>query len=177
MNSITGNAFDLAIDGEFDVLIHGCNCRKTMGAGFAKEAKRRFPQIFDADKRYHAECGGKVKDMLGTCSWAVCLGEADHKFLVYNGYTQATHGRLKNQKDGGKNRGLQVDYSAIRSVFAFIAQDVPKSSKIGYPMIGAGLGGGDWGDISKIINEELEGHDHTLIVLPDMNINHGLSSL
>ena len=29
----------------------------------------------------------------------------------------------------------------------------------------AGLDGGDWGIISAIINEELEGEDHTLVLL------------
>ena len=29
---------------------------------------------------------------------------------------------------------------------------------------GAGLAGGDWDTISSIINEELEGEDHTLVV-------------
>jgi len=31
-------------------------------------------------------------------------------------------------------------------------------------MIGAGLAGGDWTVISKIINKELEGEDHTLVM-------------
>jgi len=31
-------------------------------------------------------------------------------------------------------------------------------------MIGAGLAGGDWGVISTIIKEELEGEDHTLVL-------------
>ena len=36
--------------------------------------------------------------------------------------------------------------------------------RIGSPMIGAGLAGGDWGIISNIIDECLEGMDHTLVV-------------
>jgi hypothetical protein len=31
-------------------------------------------------------------------------------------------------------------------------------------MIGAGLAGGDWEIISAIINEELYGEDHTLVI-------------
>ena len=37
--------------------------------------------------------------------------------------------------------------------------------RIGYPLIGAGLAGGDWGIIEKTISEELEGEDHSLVVL------------
>ena len=35
--------------------------------------------------------------------------------------------------------------------------------KIGYPAIGAGLAGGDWKKISKIIDKELQGEDHTFV--------------
>jgi O-acetyl-ADP-ribose deacetylase (regulator of RNase III) len=34
---------------------------------------------------------------------------------------------------------------------------------IGYPKIGAGLAGGNWNQISKIINEELVDENHTLV--------------
>jgi O-acetyl-ADP-ribose deacetylase (regulator of RNase III) len=36
--------------------------------------------------------------------------------------------------------------------------------KIGLPLIGAGLAGGDWTIIEKIIEEELEGEDVTVVV-------------
>ncbi len=35
--------------------------------------------------------------------------------------------------------------------------------RIGYPEIGAGLARDDWKIISRIINEELAGEDHTLV--------------
>ncbi len=35
--------------------------------------------------------------------------------------------------------------------------------RIGYPLIGAGLAKGNWKLISQIIDEELEGEDHTLV--------------
>ena len=41
-----------------------------------------------------------------------------------------------------------------------------KNLRIGYPKIGAGLAGGDWTIISKIIDEELKDIDHTLVELP-----------
>lgn len=34
---------------------------------------------------------------------------------------------------------------------------------MGYPAIGAGLGGGDWQVIEKIIQEALAGEDHTFV--------------
>jgi hypothetical protein len=35
--------------------------------------------------------------------------------------------------------------------------------KIGYPLYGSGLAGGSWEIISKIIDEELKGENHTLV--------------
>lgn len=37
MKVITGNLIKLAINGDFDVIIHGCNCFCKMGAGIAKQ--------------------------------------------------------------------------------------------------------------------------------------------
>ena len=37
--------------------------------------------------------------------------------------------------------------------------------RIGYPMIGSGLAGGDWDQIKDIIEEELKDEDHTLVRL------------
>jgi O-acetyl-ADP-ribose deacetylase (regulator of RNase III) len=36
--------------------------------------------------------------------------------------------------------------------------------RIGYPLIGAGLAGGDWKIISEIIDQELKGEDHTVVI-------------
>ena len=38
-----------------------------------------------------------------------------------------------------------------------------KGKRIGYPLIGAGLAGGDWAVISEIIDQELVDVDHTLV--------------
>ena len=58
---------------------------------------------------------------------------------------------------------MKVDYDAIRAVFAEV-RDRFSGQRIGYPKIGAGLGGGDWERIATIIDEELDGEDHTLVV-------------
>jgi O-acetyl-ADP-ribose deacetylase (regulator of RNase III) len=57
---------------------------------------------------------------------------------------------------------MKADYDAIRSVFKKIKSNF-SGKRIGYPKIGAGLAGGDWDQISKIIDEELIDEDHTLV--------------
>ncbi len=44
MKIIKGDLIKLALDGKFDVIIHGCNCYCTMGAGFAKAIQAEFPE-------------------------------------------------------------------------------------------------------------------------------------
>ena len=34
----------------FDVVIHGCNCFNTTGAGVAKQIKLQYPEAYQADK-------------------------------------------------------------------------------------------------------------------------------
>jgi len=146
-----GNLIDLAEQGHFDVIVHGCNCFHTMGAGVAKEIKNRYPRAYDADVQ-HTEKGDDSK--LGHYTWAIVEGKAANVFTIINAYTQFHYGR----------GGLHVDYEAIRSVFALIKEDHPNKI-IAYPCIGAGLAGGDWSIIQTIINQELTGMVHHLVTL------------
>ena len=149
MKTIYGNLISLAIYGEFDVIVHGCNCFCTMGAGVAKHIKHHFPEAYLADQK--TERGSR--DKLGTISWAKCE-RGRHSVIVVNAYTQY-----------GYRQGEQhTDYTAIRSAFKEIATKFP-GKRIGYPAIGCGLGGGKWSIVSKIIDEELQGKDHTLVKL------------
>jgi len=60
---------------------------------------------------------------------------------------------------------VNIDYQALRSCFALIKKAY-SGQIIAYPMIGAGLAGGDWNKISSIIDDELKGESHTLVKLP-----------
>jgi len=146
---VEGDLLQLALAGTFDVIVHGCNGFHEMGAGIAKPIKQLFPEAYEADKQ--TSYGGKEK--LGTISTAK-IERGDVMFHVVNAYTQHHY----------RGHGRKVSYEAIRSCFEEIAVRFPRS-KIGYPFIGAGLGGGDWVKIESIINEALEGIDHTLVVL------------
>ena len=44
MKIIEGDLIQLALDGEFDLIIHGCNCFCSMGAGIAKSIREIFPE-------------------------------------------------------------------------------------------------------------------------------------
>jgi len=155
MRTITGDLLELAKQGEFDVIAHGCNCMCQMGKGIALSIRREFPEAWEADRRTRA--GDRAK--LGTYTHALVLRGApeadtasDDGFTVVNAYTQY-HWR---------GASVLADYDAIRSVFTRIASDFD-GQRIGYPLIGAGLAGGDWEVISAIIEATLAGQDHTLV--------------
>ncbi|NQT70072.1 MAG: macro domain-containing protein [Desulfobacteraceae bacterium] len=147
MQVVKGDLIKLALQKEFDVIIHGCNCQCAMGAGIAKAIKDTFPEAYEADLK--TEKGSK--DKLGTTSRAV-VNRNEHETTIVNGYTQYHW----------TGPGVLADYDAIRAVMRHV-KDKFSGKKIGYPKIGAGLAGGDWDVIAKIIDQELDGEDHTLV--------------
>lgn len=147
MKIIQGNLITLAKQNYFDVIVHGCNCFCTMGAGIAKAIKSEFPEAYEAD----CQTAKGDKSKLGTISYA--LIERDGMNLtVVNGYTQFNYSGSR----------VLVDYDAVASVFSLIKQQF-SGQKIGYPKIGAGLAKGDWQIISSIIERELASEDSTLV--------------
>ncbi|KAA8494598.1 putative 17.5 kDa protein in tk-vs intergenic region [Porphyridium purpureum] len=166
MRIIQGDLIALAKAGRFDVIVHGCNCHCKMGGGIARVIKVEFPAAFAADLRTRDVKPDERK--LGTISFAridlplVEGSQSDgpsrtHTLTVVNAYTQ-------NNYSGAK---VLVDYeNGIRPAFRLIKEQFGgQMRRIGYPKIGAGLGGGDWAIIAQIIDEELAGEDHTLVEL------------
>lgn len=149
MQVIKGNLITLALQGYFNVIVHGCNCFHTMGAGIAKQIKFNFPEAYQAD------CATKLGDRtkVGDFSYAL-VTRGDAMFYVVNAYTQFNYGRGKQY----------VEYDAVDRAFKGIAITFPGAT-IGYPAIGCGLAGGDWNIISKIIDTRLVNHKHSLVVL------------
>lgn len=142
MKEIKGDLVQMAIDEEFDVIAHGCNCFCNMGAGIAKTIKQHFPNAARVDK--DTQYGLKKK--LGSCSIA-----RHKKLWIVNAYTQYRYGR-----------GVNVDYDAIRKCMKYIKENF-SGMRIGLPLIGCGLAGGDWSIVKKIIGEELGDEDITIV--------------
>jgi hypothetical protein len=58
-----------------------------------------------------------------------------------------------------------IDYDALRKAFKEIKKQFGgQNLKFGIPQIGAGLALGDWNVIAKIIDEEMEGENVTLVL-------------
>jgi O-acetyl-ADP-ribose deacetylase (regulator of RNase III) len=150
MKVIKGDLLQLAAEGHFDVIVHGCNCQCRMGRGIALSIKQLFPEAYAAD------CATTKGDptKLGTISVAP-VSRNGHDFLVVNGYTQIQW----------RGAGVKADYPAIRRVMREVKARFT-GKRIAYPRIGAGLAGGDWSVIQTIVREELAGEDHTYLEYP-----------
>jgi len=148
MNCIEGDLISLALEGYFDVIVHGCNCFCSMGAGVALSIKEEFPEAYAADLVTIKGDRNKLGDFSQTT-----VKRADHEITIINGYTQFHfHGEE-----------VLLDYDAVRKIFRKIKQQF-HGKRTGYPKIGAGLAGGDWDRISQIIQEELTTEDHSLVL-------------
>ena len=150
MNTIEGDLVKLALGGFFEVIIHGCNCFCTMEAGVALAIQQEFPEAYAAD--LITTKGDRNK--LGNYSHTT-VERADQQITIVNAYTQFNY----------QGDTVLIDYDAVTEVFRKVK--VQFSGKtIGYPRIGAGLAGGDWSRIKEIIDAQLQGENHSLVVLP-----------
>lgn len=135
---VDGDLIKMAKQGEFDIIIHGCNCFCAMGSGIARQIRNEFPSAWVADNK--TSQGSPLK--LGTWS------EADeYGVIVINAYTQYAMNR-------GTNNDL-FEYSAFSLILRkleFCYRDVP-GARFGLPMIGMGLAGGNPDRILKIIED------------------------
>lgn len=137
---IQGNLIDLALEGEFSHIAHGCNCFKTMGAGIAFHIAEAFPEAFHADKEYR-KIGDASK--LGTYSKALIVRKSPKgkkvSFTVVNIYTQFLPGRRFEA------------INLIKGLVMLKNREKPKISHLGVPLIGGGIGGGDRNEIIGVL--------------------------
>ena len=153
MKVIKGDIISMAQNGDFDILVHGCNCFNNMNLGFAKKIKKEFPVSSLADER----TGYGKKYKLGTYSGClVDLREFDYrinkKIIVLNAYIQYTLGD-----------GAALNYLALSKVFQKIKNDF-SGKKIVFPLIGLELKNFSASKVCETIEKELEGEDYTLVI-------------
>lgn len=129
---VKGNLIDLAEAGEFDVIVHGCNCQNTMGSGIAKEIKHRYPQAYITD----TEATKEGENVVGQYS-GVKVGT----FWIINAYTQFHY----------LPRGVDhFNYVGFAQILANLSKIFP-TARFGFPYIGMGLAGGNSDRILNIL--------------------------
>lgn len=148
-----GNLIDLAEKGEFDIIVHGCNCQNTMGSGIAKEIRERYPQAYEVDTKFSQMHTPEEK--LG--KFSVALRTHDifndnplHQFVIVNAYTQLNF----------MPRGVDhFDYDAFKNILDqldWLFSPREKPTRYGFPRIGQGLAGGNPERIIAMLEEFAE---------------------
>lgn len=162
-----GNLITAAQSGEVNVIGHGCNCMNTMKSGIGPKIAEAFPEAWRADQATRR--GDRHK--LGTFSEAF----AGNNLLIYNLYSQYTF-------TGRREGKMDLDYEALRSALGMMSASLhakcrilgmtEEDLQIGLPKIGAGLAGGSWPIIYRMIEEQLKDFDITVYVLKESEIVH-----
>ena len=151
--TIKGNLLDAFDRGDVDVIAHQCNCFCNMGSGIAPQIAKRYPNAYRAD--LNTTQGDASK--LGTFT-KVYVNHGHSKGLVYNLYGQYRYG----------GQSMQTNYYALKRALNAMQKDLNDLDKgdriIGLPLIGCGLGGGDWEVVSEIINEVLTNEVHIYVL-------------
>ena len=120
------------------VIAHGCNCHGGLGSGFAKQVATRYPQVKEGYLYRHNTRGWKLGEVQ-----QIGVGDGTGR-IIANCATQDRYGK--------PDEGPFVSYPAIRQVVRYLVMSHPEGFAM--PKIGAGLAGGNWDIIAKIIEEE-----------------------
>ncbi len=163
---VDGDLIELAREGFFDIICHGCNCQTIMAGGIAPLMDKAFGAL-EIDKDYERY----LKDMtlgdfhrsekLGNIvAWVPFLDtvtdDCPEGLIVINAYTQYD---ITARKTGG----IDLDYEALRLCLRKINYAY-KGKHIGLPQIGCGLGGGSWRIVKEMIIQELKDCEVTIVI-------------
>lgn len=134
LNRAKGDLLAMAAAGEFDVIVHGCNCQANMGGGIAAQIAKLYPEARAADEEYHMYHETIPEGQLGNASFV----KTDDEFTIVNGYTQ-----LMGGAGTFSYAALELVLMKVGSMFA--------GKRIGLPYIGCGIAGGDQNKIVDMI--------------------------
>lgn len=134
LKEVKGNLLDVFDANKIDVIIHQCNCYKTMGAGIAAQIKQRYPAAYEADLKTF----DPPEKKLGKFSSAL-VRKLPNGYVV-NMYSQLAFGGYKH------NTSYDAMFNALKDI-----KKIFKNSRIGIPKyIGCGLAGGEWEIVEAI---------------------------
>jgi O-acetyl-ADP-ribose deacetylase (regulator of RNase III) len=144
MKTLKGDLIQMALSGDFDIIAHGCNTKKNMGAGFALQVAQTFPEAVEADNNFS-------EPQLGNYSIADTTVDAPSggKLRVANLYTQVWPGPYKaySPNDNSTHR-----LNAIAQAVGRLISDYP-NAKIAIPWIGSGYAGLNWNEVRSLLNK------------------------
>lgn len=126
-------------DSEINVWCHGTNTGGAMGSGVAKIIRADYPEAYKAYVEQWQQTGLQLGELI--------VVESNGKIII-NAMTQGSYGY--DNKRYASYDAIAMCMNKI-NIWCFNK----KVEQFAMPMIGAGLGGADWGVIEKIIESEL----------------------
>jgi O-acetyl-ADP-ribose deacetylase (regulator of RNase III) len=137
---------DLFAQPDLKAFGHGVNCRGIMGAGIAKEFRRRWPDMYT---QYTVNCANNKLLPGDVLPWRSPEG-----ITVYNMATQAQPGPHAKYMHVARSLDVALRHARRHGIDA-----------VGVPRIGAGIGGLCWDMVAQIIDEAAEFHRVTVVVV------------
>lgn len=125
MNIVKGDLLSMGREGQLDIIVQGCNCFCAMGSGIARQIRDQFPDAWLADQE--TLVGDRNK--LGTYTVGM-----SGRLVILNAYTQYSTASYPGED--------VFEYRAFEQVLERIAKRFGQW-RIGLPLIGMGLAGGD----------------------------------
>lgn len=138
------------LNAEVDYICHQVNCHGKMNSGVARSIRERWPRVYEV---YMEWFNGHyfANQMLGNIQ-IVQLDEAPYNVI-----------NMAAQDGYGYDGQLYTSYDAFWKCLNQIKANVPKGSKIGFPLrIACVRGGANWSVIRTMIEEVLDA-DYTVI--------------
>lgn len=136
---IEGDLIKLALEGNFDVIVHGVNCQNVMKSGLAPKMAKAFG--CDTYELETTKYKGDINKLgqIDYGDYKITGDDGHNRYIqIVNAYTQYNYG--KNHRDGTDK---PLDYEALTLCLRKI-NHIFKGKHIGLPLIGCGLAGGVW---------------------------------
>lgn len=164
------------------IIVQQVNAQGVMGSGVAKDIRNKWPCVYEA----YAKAVGpaytqkeKGRNLLGM----MIPVQVDTNLWVCNIVGQQFFGRDPHIQPTGQYTSydaLSVGFKSLRQ-FAlenFVMRDDMWMTRpiVHFPLLGCGLGGGDWGIVSGIIESTCSEFERTLWILPGMNIAQNIAT-
>ena len=133
------------------LIVHQVNTAGAMGAGVALGVKGRWPDVYEEYRAFVHERGAGSPSLLGL----VQIEQATDQLYVANLFGQ----HLKGPK-GSRRTSYDATVDGWKRVAAWLRTPAGQSTggKVSAPYnMGCGLGGGDWGVYSAIVDAILPG--------------------
>lgn len=153
------------------IIVQQVNAQGVMGSGVAKDIRDKWPVVWEEYSRivvpYPGDRGASVMGMMIPV-------QVDTNLWVCNVVGQQYYGREPNKQPYGRYTSYDALANGLAKVNTFALENFIIENDwwmhrptIHFPLIGCGLGGGDWRIVSRIIETQLNGFKKNLWVLKE----------